>query len=147
MPRELPTEKCLDLLSAGVVGRVAICTPDGPRIVPVNYAVVRGAVVFRTDPDSVLGQRRWPELLAFEVDHLDYERHRGWSVVAVGPGECVEDPDTLAVIRREWEPRPWAGGERPLHIQLAWTELSGRQLGGPWSSTEEMPVRRTVRRV
>lgn len=145
VPQEMTADKCVDLLSAGVVGRVACTTPEGPRIVPVNYAVVDDAIVFRTDPTSVLGRRPWPEQLAFEVDHLDYGRRRGWSVVAVGPGEEVRDADVLATIRREWDPRPWAAGARPLYIRLAWTEVTGRRISGPWSMAEEMPVRRIVR--
>nr|WP_259408108.1 pyridoxamine 5'-phosphate oxidase family protein [Streptomyces akebiae] len=35
------------------VGRVAVSTPRGPAVVPVNYEVVDDAIAFRTAPDSV----------------------------------------------------------------------------------------------
>ena len=39
MPIELTFEECVRGLNAGVVGRVGLALPDGPRIVPVNYTV------------------------------------------------------------------------------------------------------------
>ena len=143
-PRELSEGECRRLLGAGGVGRVALNTPDGPHIVPVNYAVHDDAVVFRTTPYSVLGTHGWRERLAFEVDHLDHERWRGWSVVAAGPGEMVENAVELAAIRTFWDPRPWAGGQRLLYIRLRWDRLTGRQIGEGWSPTDEPPVRRVL---
>ncbi len=69
--------KCLELLSTGVVGRAAVCTPAGPRIVPVNYSVVEESIVFRTTPYSVLGTYAWNTRLAFEVDQVDVNLAEG----------------------------------------------------------------------
>ena len=87
-----------------------MATPVGPRIVPVNYSLHGDAIVFRTAPYSELSTYGWDTDLAFEVDHLDYEAHQGWSVVAIGRAHVVDDPDEVQRIRREWEPRPWAAG-------------------------------------
>jgi uncharacterized protein len=143
-PVELSYEKCRELISGGVVGRVAVCTPSGPRIIPVNYAVVEDSVIFRTTPYSLLGTYAWNTALAFEIDHLDYDNHRGWSVVATGRGNMVEDREELEAIRSFWEPRPWAGGQRQLYVRLAWDELTGRRIGAGWTHDNELPVRRTI---
>ena len=143
-PVELDEAKCRDLLVGGIVGRVAVCSPDGPHIVPVNYAVLEDSIVFRTAPYTVLGQNAWHSKLAFEIDHLDYERHRGWSVVAVGRGEMVEGADELAAIRAQRDPQPWAAGSRALYVRLRWEKLTGRRLGSGWSSRDEMPVRYSI---
>lgn len=143
-PRELDVDECQVLLACGLVGRVALCTPEGPQIFPVNYAVYENAVVFRTAPYSVLGSLAWNQRLALEIDHVDYERRRGWSVVASGRGEMVEDPDEIAAIRSSWDPSPWAGGERQLFIKLQWTSLTGRQIGHGWAASDEPPVRRRL---
>lgn len=143
-PAELVYEKCRELLAAGVVGRAAVCTPSGPHIVPVNYAVYEESVVFRTAPYSVLGTYGWNSQLAFEIDHVDYERQLGWSVVATGRGAMVEDREELTAIRTFWNPRPWAGGSRLLYVRLHWDHLSGRRLGSGWTRDNEVPVRRTV---
>ena len=109
---------------------MAVCTDTGPLIWPVNYSVVEDSIVFRTAPYSQLGARAWNSRLAFEVDRLDSDRQLGWSVVATGQGEMVEDPDELAMIRQFRDPHPWAGGAaRLLYIRLRWDGLTGRELG------------------
>jgi uncharacterized protein len=128
-PVELPYPKCAELLESQVVGRVAVCTPEGPRIVPVNYSVVGETIVFRTTPYSILGTYAWTTELAFEVDHLDVGHRSGWSVVAIGRGTLIEDPEELARIRSFWDPDPWAGGHRMLYVGLKWRDLTGRRLG------------------
>jgi len=141
---ELPYDKCLELISGGVVGRVGICVDSVPRIIPVNYALIDEAVVFRTAPYTLLGEHAWRRNLAFQVDHLDYAGHKGWSVLATGPGEMVDDERELSSIREVWDPRPWAGGSRILYIRLRWEELTGRRIGSYWPREDEMPVRRTL---
>ena len=141
-PVELSYAKCRELLAGGIFGRVGLCTPAGPRIFPVNYSVVSESVVFRTSPYGMVANHDWSSPIAFEVDHVDYADHKGWSVLAIGPGERVEDPDELAHIQRTWDPRPWAAGSKPLYVKLPWEELTGRRLGGGWTHENEMPVRR-----
>jgi hypothetical protein len=144
-PLELSPEQCAELLEkGGVLGRVAMATPLGPRIVPVNYAVHDRAIVFRTTPYSELSTYGWNTELAFEVDHVDYETHQGWSVVALGRACVVADPEELDAIRRSWDPRPWAGGTRNLYVRLPWRELSGRRVGDDWSTASMLPHRRVV---
>ena len=47
---ELTTEECLSLMTTRTAGRIALQTPGGLRIFPVNYALFGDAVVFRTLP-------------------------------------------------------------------------------------------------
>ncbi len=140
----LPYAKCRELLGAGVFGRLGLCTPEGALIVPVNYSVVAESVVFRTSADGLLARHDWTSPVAFEVDFVDYERHRGWSVLATGLARLVHDPEEERAIRRTWEPRPWAPGARPLLVRLTWSALTGRRLGTGWTYAEEMPVRRQL---
>ena len=143
-PRKLPLAECERLLRGGVVGRVGLATPDGPHIVPVNYSVVDDTIVVRTTEDSLLATEGRDAMLAFEVDHIDHERHCGWSVLARGRGWVESDPDELAHIRRTWPPRPWAGGERDVHVRLRWRTLTGRVLGNEWTRANESPGHRTL---
>ena len=141
-PYELSYGKCRELLAAGVFGRVGVFTPQKPLILPVNYAVVGEAIIFRTTPHGAVANRDWDSRIAFEVDHVDYADHKGWSVLATGLAERIEDPEEIALIKRTWEPQPWAGGDRPLYVKLAWEELTGRRLGQGWTHANETPVRR-----
>jgi uncharacterized protein len=143
-PFELTQAECRELLSAGLVGRVALSTPVGPHIVPVNFALVDDSLVLRTTPYSVLGSHARGSMLALEIDQFDYERQRGWSVVARGRAEIVTSADELEHIRKAWEPHAWAAGQRNLYLGVRWSELSGRRLGASWNPADELPVHRAV---
>ena len=141
---ELSRAECESLLRAGVAGRVGLVAPDGPHILPINYAVVDEAIVVRTSPYSLLGTHGRDTMVAFEVDQFDYEYGRGWSVLARGRADVVEDPHELEHIHAIWAPHPWASGVRPLVIRIPWRELTGRRLGTGWDPLQQLPVRRVV---
>ena len=143
-PFELSPDECRELLGAGLVGRAALSTPVGPHIVPVNYAVVDDSIVLRTSPYSVLGGHARGTTVAFEVDQFDYERQRGWSVVARGRADAVTDADELHRIKTVWDPQVWASGQRNLYLRIRWTELTGRRLGTGWNPSDELAVRRVL---
>ena len=144
--QDLSRVDCARLLGAGLAGRVAIGTPTGPHIVPVNYVVDarpgHESVLLRTTAYSLLGTYGRDALLCFEVDQFDYELERGWSVVVRGRAEFVDDQAELAEVARSWQPRPWAAGQRNLVVRIPWTEVTGRQLGGGWDPWAHLPVRR-----
>lgn len=124
----LSPAECRELLGTDTVGRIAFVTPSGPRIVPVNYLLAGEALELRTTAYSELGVYAPGTRVAFEIDHLDAERRRGWSVVAHGPCVRVEEPRPL-----DSGPEPWAGGHRSLLLRLEWEELTGRRVGeGHW---------------
>ncbi|MCX6394906.1 MAG: pyridoxamine 5'-phosphate oxidase family protein [Propionibacteriales bacterium] len=139
---ELGTEECVQLLHAGVIGRVAISTPDGPHVVPVNYSVVDDRIIFRTTPYSVVGTYGTNTQMAFEVDHVDYEYWTGSSILARGRGEAVSDPAEVQRIKETWPPHPWASGQRNLYIAIRWSELTGRRLGPVVDAIRDRPVDR-----
>ncbi|MGZ4426428.1 MAG: pyridoxamine 5'-phosphate oxidase family protein [Nocardioidaceae bacterium] len=127
IPRELSERECLDALATHDVGRVAMCTPDGPRVFPTNYALDGTSLVFRTSHYGMIASVGRGDEIAFEVDELDRDRRAGWSVLAVGRTETIEDPHELLSL--ESNPQPWAGGSRGLYIRLRWRQLSGRAVG------------------
>lgn len=134
---EMSYDECLARLLEESVGRVALCTPNGPQILPVNYVVDDDAIVFRTSPYTVLGTHGRGAQLAFEVDHLDHEARTGWSVVAVGRAAVVDNAVDVARYRTQEGPRPWAAGSRMLHLRLPWRDLTGRRVGR-WAPSSEL---------
>jgi nitroimidazol reductase NimA-like FMN-containing flavoprotein (pyridoxamine 5'-phosphate oxidase superfamily) len=125
---ELTQDECRDLLQGEEIGRVAMATPDGPRLLPVNYTFHEGSIYFRTSPISLIGQYGWGNDIAFEVDEVDREHKLGWSVVAVGRADRVDDNEDVRQIREGWDPTPWAEGRRWLYIQMRVRELTGRRM-------------------
>ncbi|MEU2428280.1 pyridoxamine 5'-phosphate oxidase family protein [Streptomyces sp. NPDC007861] len=127
---ELDDAECRELLSTHGVGRVAVFTPDGPAVVPVNYLVSGGDIAFRTAPGSAAAAVDGAEV-AFEVDHIDDAFSRGWSVLAVGPGRAVTDPDAVGRLEAEAPTLPWAGGERRLWLAITPIRITGRRIVNP----------------
>jgi nitroimidazol reductase NimA-like FMN-containing flavoprotein (pyridoxamine 5'-phosphate oxidase superfamily) len=134
-PRELTPQECADLLATTEIGRLAICTPMGPQIYPLNYALDGNAIVFRTTPYSTLGTLGWGVNVAFEVDHLDWADREGWSVIIKGRADIIDDPAEVDRLReRGLEPTPWAKGMRRLYVRVPWREITGRFVGDEWLS-------------
>lgn len=138
--RELSYAECRGLLVRQRAGRVAVATPDGPHIIPLNYSVVDESIIFRTTPFSILATYARNAKLAFEVDHFDDEHKLGWSVVVRGRADVVSDPEEINRIRKVCAPLPWADGARNLYFRLDWKELSGRALGRHGLTGLEEPV-------
>jgi len=115
------------LLSTHGVGRIAVATPEGPAVVPVNYEVVDDAIAFRTAPGSVPAAAVGAEV-AFEVDHLDEAMGQGWSVLAVGPAQAVTAPDDVRRLTEHAHTTPWAGGEREMWVSIRPARLTGRRI-------------------
>jgi hypothetical protein len=134
IPRDLTTEECVQRLSSRNVGRLAVATPLGPRIYPVNYVVDKASIVFRTNPFGTLGTFGWGFEVAFEVDHTDEASKHGWSVMLLGRGQLLDRPEVNDVARdRGLE--SWAGGDKSLYVRLTWRHISGREVG--WSEESD----------
>ena len=131
---EMSAAECEGHLRAGQVGRVAVCTPQGPHTVPVNYVVVEDThgpmVVVRTAAYSLLGTHGVGSMLSFEVDDIDPATESGWSVEVRGRGELAYHLKDFGLLRGAQLPRPWASGYRSMFLQLRWSEITGRRLRG-----------------
>ncbi|MDA8045961.1 MAG: pyridoxamine 5'-phosphate oxidase family protein [Actinomycetota bacterium] len=120
----LSEEDCWTLLGQTGVGRVAVSLNAKTDILPVNYRIVDGAVVFATNLGrkllALIGQDA-----VFEVDGFDERTRTGWSVLVRGRAELIgpEEPATT------FADLAWAG-QKAYGVRLATTSLSGRRLGG-----------------
>ncbi|MFB4302902.1 pyridoxamine 5'-phosphate oxidase family protein [Actinomadura sp. NTSP31] len=127
---ELDREECLRLIAPGGIGRIAFDDGEGPTVVPVNYTVDGGSVVFRTSLEGRLtrslltavpgGQVR----AAFEVDRIEERTQEGWSVLLRGGAHPMEDEEKANAARVD----PWPGGERDAWFSLTAQEVSGRRV-------------------
>ncbi|MFF5025284.1 helix-turn-helix domain-containing protein [Streptomyces collinus] len=125
---ELDEAECRELMSSHGVGRIALCGDGAPVVVPVNYSVVDGAVVFRTHPDSVPAQGVGRQV-AFEIDRVDDALSQGWSVLVRGTAHAVTDPGEAGRLSARAYSAPWAGGEgRDLWVRIVPDTLTGRRI-------------------
>ncbi|MQY36598.1 hypothetical protein SRB17_46000 [Streptomyces sp. RB17] len=124
---ELTPGECRALLGSHGVGRLAVPTASGPVIVPVNYGVVDGAIVFRTvlgaTPSLAAGQE-----VAFEIDRIDDAFSQGWSVLIRGSARRVADPQEQRWLTEQAYSAPWTGGERDLWVRVEPRTTTGRRI-------------------
>jgi len=126
----LDESTCAGLLHTHQIGRLVTAGED-PRIVPVNYVAVDGAIVFHVaagpHADRLVGQRA-----AFEVDVFDETTRSGWSVVAHGriSTRLLGEPG------ESW-PRvhSWVPGDRDCRLTLVIETMTGRLVRGPVVAT------------
>jgi nitroimidazol reductase NimA-like FMN-containing flavoprotein (pyridoxamine 5'-phosphate oxidase superfamily) len=123
----LTEAQAFQLLAAGEVGRVGITIGALPAIFPVNYRMIDGAIVFRTAPGSKMSAATEGAVVAFEVDDYQLANRSGWSVLAVGPAEVIDDPD-LASKAAEAHLEPFADGSRTTIVRITPMFLSGRRV-------------------
>lgn len=123
----LPEDECRALLATQTVGRLAFVDGDGQQLVPVNFAVHEGDVVFRTMAGTVLAALAdGHDAVAFGVDHHDDTYQKGWSVTVVGSTRVADEQTVDALAGRR--PRPWAPGERDLLVRLHPHTIEGRKV-------------------
>ncbi|WP_336206767.1 helix-turn-helix domain-containing protein [Nonomuraea sp. LPB2021202275-12-8] len=131
---KLDQEECLRLIAPGGIGRVAFNGSHGPTVLPVNYKVHDGAVLFRTaqggpmDKDLRTGVQGVEIKVGFEVDRIDEARREGWSVLVQGPVHHVPQEETVQLTGSDVS--PWAGGERQLYVRIIPSQITGRRIRG-----------------
>jgi transcriptional regulator with XRE-family HTH domain len=123
---EMPEQECRQLIEPGGVGRVAFELAGRLSVVPVNFAMHDGAVVFRTAATTAMG-RYGAGPVVFEVDRIDEGMHEGWSVVITGTAR-IADPAEAKRLRAGLSVEPWAGGDRDTYIVIEPEQVSGRRI-------------------
>lgn len=136
--RELNRAECLDLLGQAHLGRLGFLDSVGvhPIVVPVNYVLHDGAVVFRSGPGAKLAAAVRGADVAFEVDQTDDTEHTRWSVLVRGHVEELVDADELEELR-DHQLQPWAPGTKRHYVRVNATLITGRRIAldtvtGPW---------------
>jgi nitroimidazol reductase NimA-like FMN-containing flavoprotein (pyridoxamine 5'-phosphate oxidase superfamily) len=124
---ELSEAECLELLSSKRVGRIAWCSEQGPRVLPVNYTLADRDILIRTSPDSPIEKSLYETHAAFQVDDIDEFLEAGWSVLVTGEATYVNtrhrDERVPARLQDTWAP-----GVRDLLIRIRSEEITGRRL-------------------
>jgi nitroimidazol reductase NimA-like FMN-containing flavoprotein (pyridoxamine 5'-phosphate oxidase superfamily) len=132
---ELDEAECLQLIAPGGVGRLAFAGVFDLSVLPVNYLLHEGAIVFRTAPEGTTeedlrtGISHAEYRVAFEVDNIDPQAHSGWAVLVQGPAHHM-DTEAEQAEARALGIDSWAGGERDHFIKITPVEVTGRRIRG-----------------
>jgi nitroimidazol reductase NimA-like FMN-containing flavoprotein (pyridoxamine 5'-phosphate oxidase superfamily) len=129
----LDEDECLRLISPGGIGRIAYSSRFGPAVLPVNYKLHDGAILFQTtqhgplDEDLQTGIADADYVVAFEIDKLDISERTGWSVLIHGPAHRVEsEADRESAEQAGVE--PWPDGDRELFVRIVPSRVTGRRI-------------------
>jgi nitroimidazol reductase NimA-like FMN-containing flavoprotein (pyridoxamine 5'-phosphate oxidase superfamily) len=129
----LDETECRRLISPGGIGRIAYNGRYDLTVLPVNYRVTDGAIMFRTAQDSLTGEDLRTGIVdadykvAFEIDHFNEETREGWSVLIQGPAHHL-DSDADQATARSAEVRPWASGKKDHFIRIIPARMTGRRI-------------------
>ena len=130
---DLDEAECLRLITPGGIGRLAYSGRYGPTVLPVNYMLYEGTIVFRTaqdsptDEDLRTGIANAEYKVAFEIDEIDLAAREGWSVLVQGPVHHVEsDSERAEVLEAGVE--TWPGGDRELFLRIVPGRVTGRRI-------------------
>jgi uncharacterized protein len=127
--KTLSREECLERLRGAVVGRIGFVSDGMATIIPVNFALHDGGIVFCTAKGSMLSWLSLRGRLAFEADESTPADHEGWSVLIRGVAREVTHPEELAVLRRG-HLRSWLRSPHEHWVRISIDSISGRALLG-----------------
>lgn len=132
-PEVLSEAESLVLVSSVGFGRLAYSGRYGLTVMPVNYKLHEGSILFRTahnsptDEDLRTGMAGAEYQVAFEVDHIDTDTREGWSVLIQGDAHHVDtEAERASVLAAGLE--SWAGGEREHFLRILPVRITGRRL-------------------
>jgi nitroimidazol reductase NimA-like FMN-containing flavoprotein (pyridoxamine 5'-phosphate oxidase superfamily) len=129
----LDEAECLRLISPGGIGRLAYSGRYGLTVLPVNYMLHDGAIVFRTAQESPTGEDLQTGIahaeyqVAFEIDDIDEAAREGWSVLIQGPAHHMASEAEQASVRASGV-EPWPAGSREHAIRITPARITGRRL-------------------
>jgi nitroimidazol reductase NimA-like FMN-containing flavoprotein (pyridoxamine 5'-phosphate oxidase superfamily) len=129
----LDDAECLRLISPGGIGRIAYSGQFGLTVLPVNYKLYEGTIVFRTGQDSPLdedlrtGIAHAEYKVAFEIDDFDTAAREGWSVLIQGAAHHVDSAAERASVL-EAGVEPWPDGPRDHFLRISPTRVTGRRI-------------------
>jgi nitroimidazol reductase NimA-like FMN-containing flavoprotein (pyridoxamine 5'-phosphate oxidase superfamily) len=132
----LDEAECRQLLATQRVGRVGLTVEALPVILPVNFALLDGEVVFRTSAGAKLGAALDEAVVCFEIDGHDDVAHEGWSVLITGRAELIESAEERHAA--DLLPlQPWSGVTTGFPVRIRTGMLSGRRIGLPTRAVRE----------
>ena len=129
----LDEAECLRLISPGGIGRIVYMGRYGLTVLPVNYKLHDGSILFRTGQDSPTGEDLQTGIahaeyqVAFEIDNIDPAAHEGWSVLIHGPAHQMTTDAERALVE-ESGVEPWGPGPKELAIRITPDRIAGRRL-------------------
>lgn len=117
---------CMRLIEHERIGRLGVSDSNGPLILPINYVLHDGRIVFRSAEGAKARAAAQSAAACLEVDRFDRFEHTGWSVLATGRLAVVSPENADAYERLPVV--PWAVHGESRFYELSIEQVSGRVL-------------------
>jgi uncharacterized protein len=121
----LSRDECLRGLASHSLGRLAVSAHALPAIIPINYSLTDGVIIFRTLADGMVARACNGSVVAFQVDNLGRDRGTEWSVLVVGLATLIVASDALRSLPLDAVSAPGEEPDQFVGITI------GRISGGP----------------
>jgi hypothetical protein len=126
--QHLSRDECMRLMGSVPIGRIVYTRQALPAVELVNFALVGGDIVIRTDAGGKLAAATRGAVVAFEADSVDDAGRTGWSVTVVGQARAVTDGAEIRHLE-QIPLTPWAPGQRDHFIRISPVIVNGRRIG------------------
>jgi len=127
----LSAADCLRLLASVPLGRLVYTYAGLPAIRLVNFVLDDDTIVLNTGEGEKFRAAERGDVVAFEADDTDLERHVGWTVTAIGHLSVVS-ADEGADLRHRLPLHSWLPMDDPQLVRLGIESVEGRRLL-PWA--------------
>ena len=133
MVERLDEAECMELLSAGRIGRLIYSSRYGPVALPSEYKIHEGSIIFRTyrttftEEDLRTGIAHAEYEVAFEADQTDPEAREGWLVLVLGSAHHMDTEAERASIA-DVGLKSWVEGEPEHFIRVDPIRVSGQRI-------------------
>ncbi len=125
--RVLDESICLDLIAGMSIGRLGFSAGALPVIFPVNFTLHGRTIVMLSEEGQKVEAARKGAVACFEVDWFDPFAHVGWSVLATGRLQLVDDERREQM--RDLPLAPWGLEQPDCYLELPVEVVTGRRLG------------------
>src|ERR1700739_4069251 len=120
----LSEHECWDLLASQALGRVVTSVDGQPEIFPVNFAVQRRTVLFRTAEGTKLVSVAINNQVVFEAD--EHNVAEGWSVIVKGATRRLHGDEEIAEAEQA-QLLSWTAPVKTHYVRIIPTSITGRR--------------------
>lgn len=125
--RDLTAAESLRRLASVRYGRIVFSRYTLPIIRPVNHIVDGETIIVHSNRGAA--QTPDPQVVAYEVDIIDEDTHRGWCVIVTGTAEPVEDATEIERYRALLQ--SWLPGPREHIVRIVPDRVTGLEFIDP----------------
>ncbi len=120
----LSASECWDLLAQAALGRLVTSVDGRPELFPVNFAVQRRTVLFRTAEGTKLVSAVINNEVLFEADEFDATT--GWSVIVKGTARTLRSDEEIEEAESA-QLQPWVATPKPHYVRIRPISVTGRR--------------------